>query len=185
MVRSENEDPAKIEAFKRQIGKLIASMYSYTSDHTTIEAVQQFPIHYWRAKDYAGKTSKLLLDHPSFHESNFGWEHYQGEITFHRPISGHHYNVLREETAGRLAREFDMPILSRRSSLDLRPLMLEKVATSQRSSPNSSSSGKGFPLLKGSDKKNMTNMILKTQIPLPLAIIGMIICMYFYNIIVL
>ncbi|CAB4374211.1 unnamed protein product [Rhizophagus irregularis] len=183
MVRAENEDPSKIEAFKRQIGKLIASMYSYTSDHTTNESVQQFPIHYWRAKDYARKTSKLLLDHPSFHESNFGWEHYQGEITFHRPISGHHYNVLREETAGRLAREFDMPIQNRRGSMDLRPLMLEKVATSQRGSPNSSSSssGKSFPLLKGSDKKNMTSIILKTQVPLPVAIIGMFICMYLYN----
>lgn len=183
MVRVENEDPSKIEAFKRQIGKLIASMYSYTSDHTTNESVQQFPIHYWRAKEYAGKTSKLLLDHPSFHESNFGWENYQGEITFHRPISGHHYNVLREETAGRLAREFDMPIQNRRGSMDLRPLMLEKVATSQRGSPNSSSSssGKSFPLLKGSDKKNMTSIILKTQVPLPVAIIGMFICMYLYN----
>src|SRR5688500_8211965 len=62
--RTENEDPAKIETFKRQIRTLISSMYSYTLDHTTIEAVQPFPIHYWRAEEYAGKTSKLLLDHP-------------------------------------------------------------------------------------------------------------------------
>ncbi|RIA84254.1 hypothetical protein C1645_423296 [Glomus cerebriforme] len=187
MVRAENEDPTKIEMFKKQIGTLISSMYSYTSD-TTIETVQKFPIHYWRAKDYAGKTSKLLLDHPSFHEPNFGWEHYyKGDITFHRPIPGHHYNVLREETAGRLARELDtnMPIQSKRSSsMDLRPLMLEKVATQPRgSAPNSSSSGKSgsstFPLFK-ENKTGMISRIINTQIPLPVALIGMIICMFFY-----
>ncbi|CAI2166280.1 17371_t:CDS:2 [Funneliformis geosporum] len=168
MIRSENEDPAKIEAFKKQVGTLIASMYSYTSDLTTIEAVQQFPIHYWRAKDYAGKTSKLLLDHPLFHEPNFGWEHYQGEITFHRCIPGHHYNVLREETAGRLAREFDtnMPMQTRRGSTDLKPLMLEKLATSSRGiSPTTSNS-----MFRGSKSKSMTELVMNTQVPLPLVL---------------
>ncbi|CAG8785047.1 13516_t:CDS:1, partial [Acaulospora morrowiae] len=87
MERQENEDSVKTQEFKRQIGILIASMYSYTDDITTPEAIQPFPIHYWRARDYNEKTSKLLLDHPSFGEANFGWDRYQGNITFHRPVT--------------------------------------------------------------------------------------------------
>lgn len=186
MIRSENEDPAKIEAFKRQVGTLIASMYAYTSDLTTTESVQQFPIHYWRAKDYAGKTSSLLLDHPLFHEPNFGWEHYRGEIIFHRSIPGHHYNVLREETSGRLARELEtnMPNQSRRSSMDLRPLMLEKLATSSRkSSPTSSTSA--FPLFRSNSKsKNMAELVMNTQVPLPIVLVVLLFCIYFYNLLI-
>ncbi|CAG8507758.1 11086_t:CDS:2, partial [Dentiscutata heterogama] len=191
MHRQEFSDPVETEAFKRKVGILIASMYSHTADITTMDSIQPFPIHYWRAKDFAGKTSNLLLDHPLFNEPNFGWERYQGNITFHRPIPGNHYTILREETSGRLAKEIDthMPHNSKRSSMDLKPLMLENVATtpSSRSSsaPTSaasrSSSTSAFPLFRTGNngpmsKKDVAKMAMSIQIPLPVVLVGMLVC---------
>ncbi|CAG8461189.1 3686_t:CDS:2 [Cetraspora pellucida] len=196
MHRQESSDPIEIEAFKRKVGILIASMYNHTADITTVDSIQPFPIHYWRAKDFAGKTSNLLLDHPLFNEPNFGWERYQGNITFHRPIPGNHYSILREDTSGRLAKEIDMhmPHNNKRSSMDLKPLMLETVATtpSSRSSsaPTSaasrSSSSTAFPLFRignngPMNKREVANMAMNIQIPLPVVLVGMIVCAWLYS----
>ncbi|CAG8438120.1 11242_t:CDS:2 [Acaulospora colombiana] len=207
MDRQGSEDPAKIEEFKRQIGILIASMYNYTDDVSTPEAIQPFPVHYWRAKDYQAKTSKLLLDHPLFNEANFGWDRYQGEITFHRPVSGNHYTILREETSGRLSREFDLNMPTnkskRTSSMDLKPLILEGMATntsSRSSRPSSSPASErnstisAFPLFRSVNNEDSSltkqqhhhqlgtmRALMGAKVPFPVMILMMTAFIWMYN----
>jgi len=189
----EEEDP-RTDELKQKIRKLATLMYNYTDDISSNN--NDIPIHYWRAKDFAEKTSNLLLDHPLFNEPYFGWERYQGNIKFHRPIPGNHYTILREEISGRLAKEIDMhmPHNSKRSSMDLKPLMLENVATtpSSRSSsaPTSAtsrtSSSSAFPLFRTGNngtmsKREVAKMAMNIQIPLPIVLVGMVVCAWLYS----
>ncbi|CAG8441602.1 13526_t:CDS:2 [Ambispora gerdemannii] len=148
MLQQQTIDPTGLEALKVHIGKHIAAMYQYTDDITPSSAVQPFYIHYWRAKDYSGKTSKLLLDHPLFKSNIFGWERYQGRITVHNPATGDHYSILKEENCGRLAREVsrNMPNANKRASMELKPLILENITMtpSRPNSPNSARSNSGL-----------------------------------------
>src|SRR5439155_7362774 len=112
--RQENQDLGKLEKLHKKIGILISSMYKYTDDISTTKTTNKFPIYYWRAKQYKEKTSKLLLDHPCFYDSYFGWENYstknyydyKGSIIFHDPIPGNHYTIMKEENSIFLANEF-------------------------------------------------------------------------------
>ncbi|CAG8432958.1 11019_t:CDS:2 [Diversispora eburnea] len=197
MHRQQSQDPVKLESFKRQIGILTASMYNYTYDITRPEAIQSFPIHYWRAKDYNKKTSKLLLDHPSFNEPNFGWEKYQGEIIFHRPVSGNHYTILREETSGRLAYEIARCIPDRKNlrkpSIDLKPLILATSNSTSSSRGNSSPSSaalrtsSAFPLFRSakSSKRNhqlaLMQSVMEAKVPLPVMMVAMMLVIWGYS----
>nr|CAG8565796.1 15096_t:CDS:10 [Entrophospora candida] len=169
-------DDAQTKELKQTICKLIALMYNYTDDISSNNI--NIPVHYWRAREYNGKTNSLLLDHPEFHSTYFGWENYNKNnnsknITFHEPLPGHHFSIMKVDNSGRLAREMDkiIPAIKRRTgSLDLKPLMLEKLANARRLSSddgesNYGSSGEeipyntnGFTVNNGSD--NSTNNII-------------------------
>ncbi|CAJ0646168.1 15617_t:CDS:10 [Entrophospora sp. SA101] len=142
-------DDAQTKELKQTISKLIALMYNYTDDISSNNI--NIPVHYWRAREYDGKTNSLLLDHPEFHSTYFGWENYNKNdnnknITFHEPLPGHHFSIMKVDNSGRLAREMDkiIPTIKRRTgSLDLKPLMLEKLANARRLSSDDVESNYG------------------------------------------
>ncbi|CAG8494441.1 2517_t:CDS:2 [Ambispora leptoticha] len=150
MLQQKETNPTGLENLRTHIGKHIAAMYQYTDDITTLGAIQPFYVHYWRAKNYNVKTSKLLLDHPLFKSKSFGWERYQGRITVHNSVTGDHYSILKEENCGRLAREVNrnMPNANKRASMELKPLILENITmtSSKSNSPSSARSMHSNPI---------------------------------------